>query len=95
MPAVQRQGDANGAGGIISSGIGSVRVNGRPIAVTGLSVTPHPCCGAKGCPPIHCAASTSRGSATVFAGGRPIILTGNPDTCGHSRTGGSADVRAT
>jgi uncharacterized Zn-binding protein involved in type VI secretion len=94
MPAVQRQGDANGAGGVIVSGIGSVRVNGRPIAVTGLGVSAHPCCGQRGCPPIHCNAQTSGGIGSVLAGGLPVIVTGDSDTCGHSRVGGSGDVRA-
>lgn len=94
MPAVQRMGDPNSAGGIITSGIGSVLVNGRPIATIGLGVTPHPCCGAKGCPPVHCSAKTSGGAGSVRAGGRPVSLTGNSDTCGHSRSGGSSNVRA-
>jgi uncharacterized Zn-binding protein involved in type VI secretion len=45
MPAVQRQGDPNGSGGVNTSGVASVRVNGRPIVVPGISVSPHPCCG--------------------------------------------------
>jgi len=94
MPAVQRQGDANGAGGVITGGVGSVRVNGRPIAVAGLGVTPHPCCGQQGCPSVHCFASTTGGARTVRAGGVPVSLTGAPDTCGDSRAGGSPNVRA-
>ena len=45
MPGVQRQGDTNTAGGVAKSGVASVRVNGRPIVVNGISVSPHPCCG--------------------------------------------------
>jgi uncharacterized Zn-binding protein involved in type VI secretion len=93
MPAVQRQGDPNTSGGINTSGVGSVRVNGRLIVVPGISVTPHPCCGQSGCG-IHCSAVTSGGSGTVRAGGRPVIRDGDSDTCGHSRTAGSATVRA-
>lgn len=89
---VQRQGDANGAGGVITSGIASVLVNGRPIATPGLSVTPHPPCNPKS--PTHCTATTTGGSGSVFAEGRPILLTSDTDTCGHTRAGGSADVRA-
>lgn len=92
MPAVQRQGDPNATGGIITSGVGSVRVNNRPVAVPGKSVTPHPCCGRKGCPPIHCSAKTS-GGRSVKAGGQPIIVTGDKDSCGHGRQGGSPNVR--
>ena len=93
MPAVQRQGDPNGSGGINTSGVASVRVNGRPIVVPGIGVTPHPCCGQNGCG-IHCSAVTSGGSGSVRAGGRPVIRDGDSDTCGHSRTAGSASVRA-
>lgn len=94
MPAVQRDGDANNAGGVTSGGISSVRVNGRPITVVGNSVSPHPCCGQRRCPPIHCSAKTSGGSSTVKAGGIAVILSGDADTCGHSRAGGSGDVKA-
>lgn len=93
MAAVQRQGDANSAGGVAQGGVSSVLVNGRPIMVTGMSVTPHPCCGQKRCPPIHCSATTSGGSSTVKAGGKPVIVTGDVDTCGHARSGGSDNVK--
>jgi uncharacterized Zn-binding protein involved in type VI secretion len=93
MPAVQRQGDANSAGGVATSGVSSVRVNGRAVVVPGISVTPHPCCGRKGCA-IHCAAVTTGGSGTVRAGGKPVIRTSaDADSCGHARAGGSPDVR--
>ena len=93
MPAVQRQGDPNTSGGINTSGVGSVRVNGRLIVVPGIGVTPHPCCGQNGCG-IHCSAVTSGGSGSVRAGGRPVIRDGDADTCGHARVAGSATVRA-
>ena len=94
MPAVQRQGDANSAGGVATSGVTSVRINGRPVVVSGISVTPHPCCGRKGCAK-HCSAVTTGGSDTVRAGGKPIIrTTADADSCGHARAGGSPDVRA-
>ena len=94
MPAVQRRGDANSAGGVAQSGVASVRVNGRPVVVPSISVTPHPCCGRRGCA-IHCAAVTTGGSGTVRAGGKPIIRTSaDADSCGHARAGGSPDVRA-
>lgn len=92
MPAVQRQGDANSKGGIITTGIGSVRVNGRPIAVAGSAVTPHPPCSKKA--PQHCKAKTSGGAGSVRVNGRPVLLTGNKDTCGDARAGGSPDVKA-
>ena len=93
MPAAQRVGDADGAGGVATGGVASVRVNNRAVIVNGNSVTPHPCCGRRGCPPVHCSATTTGGSGTVRAGGISINRTGDPDSCGHSRAGGSGDVR--
>ena len=91
MPAVQRQGDANSAGGVAVGGVGSVRVNGRPIVVNGTSVSSHfPCPD----PGIHCSAVTSSGIGSVRAGGIPVNVDGNADTCGHPRVNGSGDVRA-
>lgn len=93
MPSVQRVGDPNTAGGIVTSGSASVRVNGRPMALAGQPVTPHACCGQPGCG-IHCSATTQGGSGTVRAQGIPILRSGvDTDTCGHLRAGGSADVR--
>jgi uncharacterized Zn-binding protein involved in type VI secretion len=93
MPGVQRKGDPDSAGGIITSGISSVKVNGRPIAVEGLSVTQHPCCGQRGCPPVHCSAKTANGSGSVKAGGKKVVLDGDADTCGHTRRSGSSNVK--
>lgn len=92
MPAAQRQGDPNGAGGVASGGVGSVRVNNRPVVVDGTSVTPHPCCGRRGCPPVHCSAVTSGGVGSVRAGSIAINVDGNSDTCGHARSSGSGTV---
>lgn len=92
MPAAQRKGDPNGGGGIVTSGEGSVLINGRPAAIPGASVTPHPPCSPKNF--IHCIAKTSGGSRTVKVNGKPLLLTGNKDTCGHARAGGSPNVRA-
>jgi uncharacterized Zn-binding protein involved in type VI secretion len=87
----QRQGDANEAGGLIKLGVPSVRINGLPAATLGSPVSPHlPC-------PLgtsHCNAKTSIGARTVRVNGKPLILTGNKDTCDHARVGGSPDVRA-
>jgi uncharacterized Zn-binding protein involved in type VI secretion len=93
MPNVQRLGDPNTAGGIVTSGVASVRVNGRPIVIPGMPVTPHFCCGQPGCG-IHCSAVTSMGSPNVRAANSPVIRTGiDLDTCGHARAGGSPNVR--
>lgn len=95
MPgAIQRVGDPNSAGGLIVSGDPTVLVNGRPIAIQNVAVTPHPCCGQRGCPPIHCDARTQSNAANILVNGRPVILAGDIDTCGHPRVAGSPDVRA-
>ena len=96
MPAVQRQGDTNSAGGAATSGVASVRVNGIPVVVDGVTVSAHapwPQRRNNQHPP-HAAASTAGGSGTVRAGGKPVVRTGDADTCGHARVGGSPDVRA-
>ena len=93
MPAVQRQGDTNSEGGAATSGVASVRVNGAPVVVDGISVSAHAPWKPKKRHAPHVAASTSGGSGTVRAGGKPVVRTGDVDTCGHARTGGSADVR--
>lgn len=94
MPGVQRVGDPNTKGGVVTGGVNSVRVNGRPVAVIGNSVTPHFCCGQKKCPPTHCFAFTVGGASTVRAGGRAVSLSGKSDSCGDSRAMGSNNVRA-
>jgi len=92
VPAVQRVGDQNSAGGVILNGDNTVLVNGRAIAIQGASVSAHPCCGRKGCPPTHCNAKTQANNSSVLVNGVPLVLTGDVDTCGHPRAGGSADV---
>lgn len=92
MPGVCRVGDQNSAGGVILTGDPTVLVNGRPIATTGAKVSPHFCCGSKGCPPTHCHASTTSTNSTVLVGGKPVVIVGSLDTCVHSRTAGSNDV---
>jgi uncharacterized Zn-binding protein involved in type VI secretion len=93
MPGlVCRVGDKNAAGGVILSGDPTVLVNNRPIATLGAKVSPHPCCGAKGCPPVHCNALTKSTNYSVLVNGKPVITFGDIDSCGHSRLGGSADV---
>lgn len=91
--SVQRKGDANTKGGIILSGVNSVLVNGRPIAVPGARVSPHRPCPR---PFSHCIASTTKigSSSSVRAAGQPILLTGGQDSCKDQRRGGSSDVKA-
>lgn len=87
MPAVQRQGDADSGGGVAQGGVGSVRVNGRPVVVNGTGVSGH----GRG---SHSGPVTAGGVGSVRAGGVPINVTGNADTCGHARAGGSPNVNA-
>ena len=90
--AVQRVGDQNSAGGLVINGDSTVLINGRPVAIQGSLVTPHPCCGKRGCPPVHCSARTTSNTPTVLVNGKPIITLGALDTCNHTRVGGSPDV---
>ena len=88
MPAVQRVGDQNDApGGAIINGVNSVLVNGIPIAVTGASVTSH-----NDYDGALVSASTQNSQSSVTAGGQPVIITGDVDSCGHSRIDGSPNV---
>jgi len=92
MPAVQRVGDANGAGGLAQGGVASVRVNGQAVIVNGDSVSNHAPWDRRSHPP-HAAASTGGGSGSVRAGGTPVVYTGCTDSCGHARAGGSPNVK--
>ena len=88
MPGIVRQGDPNVCGGVVQGGVGSVRVNGIPVAVPGLAVSPHD--NYRG---PHVGAVTRGGSGSVRAQGQPIITTADNDSCGHNRGIGSGDVR--
>ena len=92
MAAVQRMGDANDGGGTINSiPQSTVYVDSLLVCVDGSLGTSHDPCPLI---VIHCAGNwvTSGGVSTVTAEGIPINVTGNSDTCGHSRIGGSSDV---
>jgi len=94
MGAIQRTGDANSAGDIVTALFTNVKINGQDVSVNGSPVSAHPCCGQPGCG-IHCGPVTAGGLAgSVMAGGLPINIAGNADTCGHPRAGGSGDVNA-
>lgn len=86
--AVQRVGDKNSAGGAILQGDSSVMVDGKNIAVDNKSVSPHQ--------PVnqqpHCTAKTKAASSVVKVNGKAVIVTGDKDTCGHPRIGGSGSV---
>jgi uncharacterized Zn-binding protein involved in type VI secretion len=93
MPgSVCRVGDRNSAGGVILNGDATVLVNNRPVAVLGARITPHPCCGAKGCPPVHCSATTTTTNFSVLVNGKPVVTLGDKDTCTHTRANGSTNV---
>jgi uncharacterized Zn-binding protein involved in type VI secretion len=95
MPGVQRMGDPNNAGGLIISGHMNVKADGRPFAKFMSPVTPHPCCGVKGCT-IHCTAKGAfPGSMKVTVNGLPVVKDNDKDTCGHSRMSGSRKVQVT
>ena len=92
MPGVQRKGDFNYFGGIITKGDNSVLINGRPAAYPNILVTPHPPCPFS---LIHCAAVTRGGSPSVFVNKRPLLTSGDKDLCGDGRfVSGSRDVMA-
>jgi len=85
MPAIQRDGDANSAGGVGSSSV-NVKANGSSVLINGSSVSPHP--------GPHVGATTANGSSTVFVNGIPVNRTGDADSCLHPRAGGSSNVFA-
>ena len=88
MAAVQRKTDANTGGGTISSTVQStVFANSKLVSVNGSTVTTH---GTS--PNVHAGVTTANGSSTVFAGGTAVNRTGDADSCGHTRAGGSSDV---
>jgi uncharacterized Zn-binding protein involved in type VI secretion len=88
MAKVQRVGDQDSAGGRVTQGENSVRVNGKPVAVTNAPVTPNP----NNTPPHTNARTRASKNTTVRANGKLIVVTGDTDTCGHARTGGSPNV---
>jgi uncharacterized Zn-binding protein involved in type VI secretion len=94
MPAAQRRGDENAGTGKATGGVDSVRVNNLPIMIPAQAVTPHPPYGLEGAKTVHNngTQATAGGVASVRAGGKPVVVTGNTDTCGHSRVGGSPNV---
>ena len=94
MPAAQRDGDSNAGGGVAQGGESSVRINGRSVMIPGQSVTPHPPYPRRGRNEHNNGGqATAGGNSSVRAGGKPMVATGDADTCGHTRVGGSPDVR--
>ena len=94
MPAAQRNGDLNTGGGIAQGGVPSVKVNGLAVMIPAQSVTAHPPYPKKGRNGHNDGSQqTAGGVSSVRAGGKPIVVTGDADTCGHTRAGGSPDVK--
>ena len=86
----QRKTDANNIGAQIASVTDNkVFVNGLLLSTDGSSVADHlPVDGVN----THTNVSTSNGSATVKSGGTAVNRTGDADSCGHTRAGGSSNV---
>lgn len=85
MPAVQRMGDANNDGGVIVViPQSTVFVNGLQVAVVGSNVT-----AGRDSPP---AVTQSQSGIQVFIGGIQVIVTGDRDSNGMTRVGGSGNV---
>jgi hypothetical protein len=93
MPGIQRFQDANSGGGIITFiPQTSVFANSKNVAVFGSRGTSHPPCDE---PPIHCEGAWQTLitiGTNVFAEGIPVNKTGDIDSCGHARVGGSTNV---
>jgi len=85
MPGACRIGDSNNGGGKITEGVGSVIINGKPVAVIGAKISPH----GKG---KHASATVVEGSGTVIAEGKGVTFIGAANDCGHSNQSGSGDV---
>lgn len=90
MTAVQRVGDANNAGGTITTTPQTtVYANGLLVSVNGATVSSHaPNTG------LHLVANcrTSAGSGNVFINNIPVTVTNAQDNCSHVRSGGSPNV---
>lgn len=89
MPGVALVG-TDTAGGTITGQLQSrVFDRGRPVAVVGDAVAPHP-----PPPPPHQSATMAEGSSRVFIDGIAICRSGDAATCGHAATGQSHHVDA-
>ena len=92
MTSIQLIGDSNDGGGqITDTPEGNVFINNKLVVLEGSHGTSH-----TGCPdiPIHCYPNwvTTASSGTVFINNIAITLTGDVDTCGHTRIGGTTNV---
>jgi hypothetical protein len=93
MAGIARLGDILGPGGVLVGPVSpNVFVNGRPVALFGCIYTPHPCCGAKGCPPTHCFGPTFDIPGGVTVNGLPPITKQGKGICGDGVKTASSDV---
>jgi len=80
-----RMGDKNTADAAITSIPQSkVFCNSELLSVDGSTVADHS---------PHTGVKTANGSSTVKVGGTPVNSYSDADTCGHTRTGGSDNVK--
>lgn len=93
MPGVIRQSDINDASGAANSNLATtVLVNGQPCAVVGTGISPHAPWGTPH--PPHDAATITTGLDSVLVEGKPIAVVGSGNSCGHTMSMGSPDVKA-
>lgn len=79
-----RVGDATSHGGVIITGLGTVRCHGLPIALAGSSLT--------SCSSLHGVSPIATGSSAVFATGVPVARLGDTTGCGAQIISGAPDV---
>lgn len=91
MAKLSRVGDSNQEGGKIQNGAGTVYANGIKVGLHISSITPHAPWGRKAHPP-HASATTTSGSPSVFAEGKPVLRVGSGNSCGHSIIQGSPNI---
>ena len=85
MAKLSRVGDINEAGGSIVNGASTVFANGIKVGVHTSLISPH---GRRG----HRSSTTTDGSPSVFAEGKPVLRVGSGNSCGHTIIQGSPDV---
>ena len=86
----QRKGDLNNLGAAIAGVTDNkVKVNGELLSTDGSSVQDHLLVNNVN---THVNTRTANGSSTVKSGGVPVNRTGDADSCGHTRVGGSSNV---
>jgi uncharacterized Zn-binding protein involved in type VI secretion len=93
MPSVARMGDSTNHGGVVTGpGVATVLVAGIPAAVLGdmhvCPIVPTPAS------PHLTTSPFIVGSATVLAGGKPLVRVGDTTACGAAVVAGAPTVMA-